>query len=458
MKMIRRIPLVVIVSALALIMPQNQWFGLPGSVDQAEAKKGGKHGGYRGGSRAKPRGAKSRSKHVNRKPAKSRHKHTKKNRPSHARPKPSRPKQPAAKPRPPSAGKPNRPSNSRPNRPDRPSAGKPNRPNRPGAGKPNRPNRPGAGKPNRPNRPGAGKPNRPNRPGTKPPNWRPPIAGHPPGYRPPGYRPPGYRPPNWRPPSYRPPYYRPPHWNYGNYYWYPRWGWYHTAIVAGATLVYVASLPNNGSDCVTIRNPDGTLYTCDDVIYRPTYYRDEQVYEVVTPAEQSAPASTTTASNDQDAEELLLTSPFLRGDRVRAVQNALSVIGFDVGSIDGIFGNDTDQAVRAFQEWWEMPVTGVVDTATAQAIGEAYAWTISPENTASAEEVAEGSAEDAQAAPAADGAQDDGEAAAPQSDDGATGTPSDGDGASATQTEDNTETQQDGSSATETDESTTQSD
>ena len=77
----------------------------------------------------------------------------------------------------------------------------------------------------------------------------------------------------------------------------------------------------------------------------------------------------------------------MRGEWVRAVQNALQIIGFDVGKVDGIYGNDTDRAVREFQEWWEIPVTGVVDPDTAEAIGEAYAWTISPETYYSEEKV-----------------------------------------------------------------------
>jgi hypothetical protein len=195
----------------------------------------------------------------------------------------------------------------------------------------------------------------------------------------------------------------------------------------------VASLPNNASSCTTIRDPDGTLYTCDGVIYRPTYYKDEQVYEIVTPAEESTPASSTVADNDQDAEELLLTSPLMRGERVRALQNALRTIGFDVGTVDGIFGRDTDRAVREFQEWYEMPVTGVVDNETATAIGEAYTWTISPETASYGEEPAEPTGEGS-AIPATDGTQADDATAAPQADD-ATPAPQADDATAAPQTD-----------------------
>ncbi|MEM6461017.1 MAG: peptidoglycan-binding protein [Pseudomonadota bacterium] len=170
---------------------------------------------------------------------------------------------------------------------------------------------------------------------------------------------------------------RPPHWRWGRYYWYPRWGWYHTAVVAGATLVYVTTLPNR-STCQTVQDPDGTLYTCDGVVYRPTYYQDEQVYEVVSAAQQPSTAASTAADTDQDVE-LQLSSPFLRGERVRALQNALFAIGFDVGRIDGIFGRDTDRGVREFQEWYGLEETGIVNDETAAAIGQAYASTIAPD-------------------------------------------------------------------------------
>jgi hypothetical protein len=117
-------------------------------------------------------------------------------------------------------------------------------------------------------------------PGHRPPNVRPPIA-RPPGWRPPHWRPPLWRPPTWHPPVYRPPYVRPPHYLWGPYFWYPRWGWYFTATVASATLVYVATLPVE-QECVPAMVDGEKVYICDGVLYRPTYYRDEQVYEIVS--------------------------------------------------------------------------------------------------------------------------------------------------------------------------------
>lgn len=46
---------------------------------------------------------------------------------------------------------------------------------------------------------------------------------------------------------------------------------------------------------------------------------------------------------------LYLRSPMLRGDDVAALQRKLSALGFDAGRVDGIFGPDTERALRDFQ-------------------------------------------------------------------------------------------------------------
>ena len=165
---------------------------------------------------------------------------------------------------------------------------KPSQPNtaatRPAGKQPSTSHHPG----NRPpgHRPPQAKPPIARPPGHRPPNVRPPIA-RPPGWRPPHWRPPLWRPPSWRPPIYRPPYVRPPHYLWGPYFWYPRWGWYFTATLAGATLVYVQTLPEE-RECVPVILDNEKVYICDGVLYRPTYYRDEQVYEIVSEPDEVA--------------------------------------------------------------------------------------------------------------------------------------------------------------------------
>ena len=59
-----------------------------------------------------------------------------------------------------------------------------------------------------------------------------------------------------------------------------------------------------------------------------------------------------------------------RGDLVRQLQQTLTNLGVTVGGgVDGIFGNGTAAAVSAFQTSKGLPATGVVDEATANALG-----------------------------------------------------------------------------------------
>jgi hypothetical protein len=332
------------------------------STDRAEAGFG-KHGhgggrAYRGGGRGG--GAKARP---HRPPSGSKIRPGRPGKPDYA----ARPNRPKPGNRPGAGGRPNKPDYA--NRPNRPGAG--DRPNRPGSG--NRPNRPDYG--NRPNRPGSGnrpnrpdygnRPNRPNRPGYGNRPNRPGYGNRPPGWRPPHYRPPHWRPPAWRPPAYRPPYYRPPHYRWGRYNYYPSWGWYFTAAVAGATLVYVATLPDD-KECERVTYQGETLYQCDGVLYRSTLYEDEEVYEIVSSQEESVAAA---PSAGRSTELLRLTSPVMRGERVRSLQQALVDRGYDVGGVDGVFGSGVDRALRAFQSDNGLTPNGILDEQTAVMLG-----------------------------------------------------------------------------------------
>jgi hypothetical protein len=207
-------------------------------------------------------------------------------------------------------------------------------------------------------------------PGVRPPISDRPRPSHPivlpPGSRPPGYRPPGWRPPGWRPPAYPPPYPRPPHWYWGDYDYWPEWGWFFTGAVAGATLVYVAELDDE--DCEEVTYEGERLYLCDGVLYRATMYKDEPVYEIVTEPGEVVGAAGGTAGAYQDDRPLMLTSPRMQGERVVALQQALSGRGYDIGTVDGVFGPATDQSLRAFQRDEGLGETGVVDEATRTAL------------------------------------------------------------------------------------------
>jgi N-acetylmuramoyl-L-alanine amidase len=56
---------------------------------------------------------------------------------------------------------------------------------------------------------------------------------------------------------------------------------------------------------------------------------------------------------------LYLARPLMRGDDVLALQARLNALGFDAGREDGIFGRDTDAAVRAFQHEYAIEEDGI---------------------------------------------------------------------------------------------------
>jgi hypothetical protein len=60
------------------------------------------------------------------------------------------------------------------------------------------------------------------------------------------------------------------------------------------------------------------------------------------------------------SRNMKLTDPFMRGNDVKALQNRLVALGYDLGTPDGVFGPNTDHAVRAFQGDKSLTVDGVV--------------------------------------------------------------------------------------------------
>ncbi|HVM12310.1 MAG TPA: peptidoglycan-binding protein [Actinomycetota bacterium] len=65
---------------------------------------------------------------------------------------------------------------------------------------------------------------------------------------------------------------------------------------------------------------------------------------------------------------LYLRAPNLRGDDVRALQERLDILGFDPGRADGIFGEQTDRAVRDFQRNVGLEPDGIVGATTLEAL------------------------------------------------------------------------------------------
>jgi N-acetylmuramoyl-L-alanine amidase len=79
---------------------------------------------------------------------------------------------------------------------------------------------------------------------------------------------------------------------------------------------------------------------------------------------------------------LSLRRPMLRGDDVRELQQQLSGIGFDAGRTDGIFGPQTDTALRDFQRNAAVAVDGICGRDTLDAMrrvgGERESFAASP--------------------------------------------------------------------------------
>ena len=56
-------------------------------------------------------------------------------------------------------------------------------------------------------------------------------------------------------------------------------------------------------------------------------------------------------------------------EQIKGAQERLKVAGHDPGSVDGVWGPQTESAVRAYQQQHGLPVSGALDEATRTALG-----------------------------------------------------------------------------------------
>ena len=70
--------------------------------------------------------------------------------------------------------------------------------------------------------------------------------------------------------------------------------------------------------------------------------------------------------------ELKLTTPYMRGEDVYALQSALKERGYDPGQLDGVYGKKTARAVRRFQKDRGLKVDGIAGPETLKALGLPY--------------------------------------------------------------------------------------
>jgi murein L,D-transpeptidase YcbB/YkuD len=96
----------------------------------------------------------------------------------------------------------------------------------------------------------------------------------------------------------------------------------------------------------------------------PLVVRNVVVDEKLFRADYAEPAIV--SASDGSERVLFLTRPKMRGDDVERLQRALA---FPEDQVDGIFGTDTDRAVREFQANQRLKVDGKVGPATWAALG-----------------------------------------------------------------------------------------
>ncbi len=76
-----------------------------------------------------------------------------------------------------------------------------------------------------------------------------------------------------------------------------------------------------------------------------------------------------TSSYNEIQAETVLSKNGSRGEEVRRIQKKLKELGYYSGSIDGIFGNNTEKAVKEFQKKSGITVDGIVGPVTLKKLG-----------------------------------------------------------------------------------------
>ena len=115
--------------------------------------------------------------------------------------------------------------------------------------------------------------------------------------------------------------------------------------------------------------------TQDGIVGKATWYRIQQIYNGVKRLSELDSEGLTLEEISRQFPESLATGS--RGDGVRVVQYLLRYValfdnGIPVISVDGIYGEKTAEAVRAFQQTYGLPITGVTDEATYSLLYDVY--------------------------------------------------------------------------------------
>lgn len=128
----------------------------------------------------------------------------------------------------------------------------------------------------------------------------------------------------------------------------------HTGLVYAVDKTYVYTVEGNTSSASGVVANGGAV---NKKKYRLNYDRlagyGRPAYDVEYKADSTPVTKYTLGSRT-----LKVTSPYMKGDDVTELQTRLNALGFDCGTVDGEYGKNTEQGVRAFQTAAKIEVDG----------------------------------------------------------------------------------------------------
>ena len=104
----------------------------------------------------------------------------------------------------------------------------------------------------------------------------------------------------------------------------------------------------------------------DGVVGSGTRAALAEAFETMWPAREAAASTEADSSNSGLGTQPL--RPGMSGQEIAALQRLLAGLGLDPGPVDGVFGEATEAAVRAFQTAHDLEADGVVGTQTRAAL------------------------------------------------------------------------------------------
>lgn len=129
----------------------------------------------------------------------------------------------------------------------------------------------------------------------------------------------------------------------------------HIGYVVDDNLNVIEAMGRDNGVVKRTLNASGTSYW--NAFGRPSYFASEINGQVIVP------------ESFDISRMLKYTTPYMKGDDVKWLQKTLSYAGYSCGSIDGIFGKNTMNAVKKYQKAKKLTVDGIVGEKTVLALG-----------------------------------------------------------------------------------------